>query len=385
MTPNFSAFPWDHVPRLSRREAELQSIVARWIGATTHGATRVQALVGARVAPVAAPAGAPVDARVAAQVEVTIAVDDDGGFDPHAACARVRCAGGASIDVLGTSMGVRAIAQRLLGGPSELAAPRPLDVVEHSVWSLVVAAALEDLSIDGQVWPQLELVPTQAATVPAGLPAHASATRPARQATGAAAPIRLLLDVRAGELAMSVVLVVPAELTLRAPTAVAASRTTARSRWLERTQLPAPLVIGRCALHRDDLARLEVNDRITLEGVGDRRASPLVSASRLELAFAGGGVGLAAAHGAVEAEVVTGYVRRDMSLPDDAHVELTVGLGTTQLSLRQLADLAIGQIIPLGRPLAGPFEVRAAGRVLGRGELVDVDGELAVRIVSLGD
>jgi type III secretion protein Q len=81
---------------------------------------------------------------------------------------------------------------------------------------------------------------------------------------------------------------------------------------------------------------------------------------------------------------VTGYVPRDMALPD-AHVELTVTAGTTRLSLRQLTELAPGQIISLGRPLGGPFEVRAEGRVLGRGELVDVDGELAVRIVSLGD
>ena len=56
-----------------------------------------------------------------------------------------------------------------------------------------------------------------------------------------------------------------------------------------------------------------------------------------------------------------------------------------ELSLRQVFELAVGQIVPLGRPLAGPFELRAAGRVVGRGELVDVDGELAVRIVSLGD
>jgi type III secretion protein Q len=74
-----------------------------------------------------------------------------------------------------------------------------------------------------------------------------------------------------------------------------------------------------------------------------------------------------------------------MSMPDEAHVELTVALGTTQLTLRQVSELAIGQIVQLGRPLAGPFELRAAGRVVGRGELVDVDGELAVRIVSLGD
>ena len=47
-------------------------------------------------------------------------------------------------------------------------------------------------------------------------------------------------------------------------------------------------------------------------------------------------------------------------------------------------ELAVGQVVSLGRPLAGPFEVRAAGRVVGQGELVDVDGELGVRIVSLG-
>jgi flagellar motor switch protein FliN len=72
-----------------------------------------------------------------------------------------------------------------------------------------------------------------------------------------------------------------------------------------------------------------------------------------------------------------------MSLPDDAHVELTVALGTTQMSLRQVLDLAVGQVVQLNRPLAGPFELRAAGRVVGRGELVDVDGELGVRIVSI--
>jgi type III secretion protein Q len=203
---------------------------------------------------------------------------------------------------------------------------------------------------------------------------------------------------------MTVVLATSAELALRVPPDRRSGPGT-RARWLDHTQLALPLIVGRCALHQDDLARLGVNDLITLEAAAGpgRLAAPGLSALAsgteyrpraevdaqgrrpIELGFAGGGVGVAAAAGAVEAEVVTGYVRRDMSLPDDAHVELTVGLGTTRLSLRQLAGLSLGQIIPLGRPLAGPFEVRAAGRVLGHGELVDVDGELAVRMVSLGD
>ena len=49
----------------------------------------------------------------------------------------------------------------------------------------------------------------------------------------------------------------------------------------------------------------------------------------------------------------------------------------------QGVELVVGQVVSLGRPLAGPFEVRAAGRVIGHGELVDIEGELGVRIVAL--
>src|SRR5262245_24554446 len=80
-----------------------------------------------------------------------------------------RCAergGAAATAVRGSSLGVRAIAQRLLGGPAELAAARPLGVVEKSIFTLVVATALEDLGVVGEVWPVLdeELATTDAKT-----------------------------------------------------------------------------------------------------------------------------------------------------------------------------------------------------------------------------
>jgi hypothetical protein len=133
-----------------------------------------------------------------------------------------------------------------------------------------------------------------------------------------------------------------------------------------------PIVIGRCALPAVSVARLAARDVIVVERC-------------LELALAGGGIGLAAAPGALEARVATEYVARDMALADQASLEITVQAGTARLSLRQLGELAIGQIVPLGRPLAGPYEIRAAGRVLGQGELVDIDGELGVRIVSIAE
>lgn len=377
-------YPFDRLRSLTRAQARLESLVARWLGASSRG-ERLARL-----------AGGPVRAEVVAP---------SAAFDRFAARCELRV-GSVGIEGRGSSLGVRRIAQRVLGGPAELAAPRPLGVVEKSLWSLVVATALEDLGIAGEVWPQLdELAPDDIAT------------RAASPSARAAAPFSVVeLAVTLGEIALAVQLRVPADLALRVPP----SRTPA---WFDTAVLEVPIVLGRCALARADLARLGIRDLVTLERpVGteaavppmrttDTRAGavPAASAARTseapgwfaapgtarrphaggatfaELALAGGGVGLRASQGALEAEVTTGYVPRDMSLPDDAHVELTVALGTTRLTLRQLGDLAIGQIVELGRPLAGPFELRAAGRVVGRGELVDVDGELAVRIVSLGD
>ena len=62
---------------------------------------------------------------------------------------------GASVEAWGSARAVRQIAQRLLGGPDELAAARPLTIVERSIWALVVATAVEDLGIAAEVWPRL--------------------------------------------------------------------------------------------------------------------------------------------------------------------------------------------------------------------------------------
>jgi flagellar motor switch/type III secretory pathway protein FliN len=106
--------------------------------------------------------------------------------------------------------------------------------------------------------------------------------------------------------------------------------------------------------------------------------------STAEILVLDGAIGLCAdPSDPLVARVATEYVPRAMALPDDARVELTVGLGTARMSLRQILGLAVGEVVPLGRPLAGPFDIRAQGTLIGQGELVDVDGELGVRIVSL--
>ena len=240
---------------------------------------------------------------------------------------------------------LRALAQRLLGGPEELAAPRPPGAIEHALWALAVAAAVEDLGIEGEVWPG------------EGGPRASGFGLRAEQ-------YGIELEIELGEARCTVVVAFPRAIELRAPPVRPVPA------WVERAAIEARVVVARCAVDAAAVAGLAVRDLITVE-----------RCCALELL--GGELALRAAPKALVAEVVTEYVRRAMGLANDAEVELAVTLGTTRIPLRQALGLAIGEIIQLGRPLAGPFEVHAAGRLVGQGELVDVDGELAVRIVSL--
>jgi flagellar motor switch/type III secretory pathway protein FliN len=325
---SFRPYPFARLRRVSRDDAAFESAIARWLAARPLG-TRVAKLAHGRV---------------------TMAVVGAGGpHDPNAVVATVRV-GGVAIGVAGSGAPIRKLAQRLLGGPTELAAPRPANLVEHAIWALMVAAALEDLGIAGEVWP-VEATGGFASANPTDV--------------GRAAPARRTIELAvdfAGD-AMTATCYVPPDIQLRAPP----------PRALPAWRFDLPVVVARCALPAVALGRLGLRDVIVVER----------AAGDAELEIGDGRVGLAVARDAVVGEVRTHYSARDMALPDEAHLELTVALGTTQLTVRQIVELSVGQIVALGRPLAGPFELRVQGRVVGRGELIDMDGELGVRIVSL--
>lgn len=64
-------------------------------------------------------------------------------------------------------------------------------------------------------------------------------------------------------------------------------------------------------------------------------------------------------------------------------VQITCEIGRVTLSAREVLDLRPGAVLPVGRPLAGPVDLTAGGRVLARGELVDVEGEIGVRVTEI--
>lgn len=67
----------------------------------------------------------------------------------------------------------------------------------------------------------------------------------------------------------------------------------------------------------------------------------------------------------------------------DTPVQLTVELARLSVPLGELASLAPGAVLRTGRPLGEPVQLRAGDRVIGQGELVEVEGELGVRLLDL--
>lgn len=67
---------------------------------------------------------------------------------------------------------------------------------------------------------------------------------------------------------------------------------------------------------------------------------------------------------------------------EDAPVVVRVELGTVEMKAREWAELGPGDVITLGRRVGDPAVLRVGGVELARGELVQVDGEYGVRILT---
>ncbi|MEQ8411659.1 MAG: FliM/FliN family flagellar motor switch protein [Erythrobacter sp.] len=67
----------------------------------------------------------------------------------------------------------------------------------------------------------------------------------------------------------------------------------------------------------------------------------------------------------------------------DVSVRLSVELGRTEMSLREVLALGEGSVVALNRMTDELLDVTANGQVIARGEVVAEDGRFALRIVSL--
>jgi flagellar motor switch protein FliN len=67
----------------------------------------------------------------------------------------------------------------------------------------------------------------------------------------------------------------------------------------------------------------------------------------------------------------------------DIPVQATVELGATELSLKDILELAEGSIIELNRLAGEPLDLKVGGQLVAQGEVVAVDDYYGLRITNV--
>ena len=111
-------------------------------------------------------------------------------------------------------------------------------------------------------------------------------------------------------------------------------------------------------------------------------AVPLLAGSSVEaVLFLGGDAPSAAGPAPV---VASGAVPvRGVELLHGVAMEVTVELGRTRLSVRELLALSPGDVLELDRAAGSPADLLVNGRLIARGEVVVVDEDFALRVTEI--
>jgi type III secretion system YscQ/HrcQ family protein len=188
----------------------------------------------------------------------------------------------------------------------------------------------------------------------------------------------------------------PFSLTLYVVGADAAQLPEPRLEQLGALPLRVPLVVGSVAVGRQELLGLELGGALVL---GDGASIDVTGAGYGVLIAPQAERGMTAifqpdgrlvlgeateARLSVEREKpspVEGETLTDVLL--DTPVVVRVELGAVSMSAREWARLGPGDVIETAQRIAEPVVLRIAGREVGRGELVNVEGQVGVRIQKL--
>jgi type III secretion protein Q len=369
------AYRWDLLPRVPRSTVALtRGLVAQLGGVdTAAAAAAVAALLGV---PVATRRGS-----VAAVAREELARFLGGA--PRA-CVTLGYGERRAVVACEAAFAV-ALCQRVLGLAPELPAPRPLTAAEEGVLALVAltwigagAGHAGDPAAAGD-------------EPPAGSPwLHGVSQDVARAAAVFTGPWVIVLEIeaRAGDRAGTVHLLLPEALVTAAPRTPAAGL-----RRLELCAVRCPVEVGRGLVPAPQLAALAAGDVVVLDDLrlNPERGGPArLRAGRLvfPLNVAPGGLATVA-----EAPYETRSCEGD-PMPETTgvpsterlaalEVEVAAEIGRVVLSGREIAGLGPGSVVELRRPLGGPVDLLVQGRLIARGELVDVDGEVGVRVLEV--
>ncbi|MBX5482236.1 MAG: FliM/FliN family flagellar motor switch protein, partial [Myxococcaceae bacterium] len=76
-------------------------------------------------------------------------------------------------------------------------------------------------------------------------------------------------------------------------------------------------------------------------------------------------------------------LREGGELLNDIPLQIAVELARVPVTAEQVVSLRVGQVIDLNRIPGEPVELSVNGKIVARGELVEVEGHLGVRILSM--
>ena len=156
---------------------------------------------------------------------------------------------------------------------------------------------------------------------------------------------------------------------------------------------------GSTRLHRGQTASLQPGDVVVLDESrlvfergrvrGELSLSLPGSHSHIACTIEDGGVRIDSFHPSKEPPMSTGHLdtTADLGEPgsgfaNDAPIELHIEVARFSLSLGELQRLRKGDVLVSGRPIGERVVLRVADRPFAEGELVDVDGEIGVRLLS---
>ena len=151
------------------------------------------------------------------------------------------------------------------------------------------------------------------------------------------------------------------------------------------TPLDVPLVVARFVLGRTALVELVVGDALMVPGLGAEPRPSWLCAGASEH-----GVRVTTANGAVvyggEPEALPWEeTEASMSFQEslgDVPVVVRVEVGSVQLAAKRWSELLPGDTLTLAQRVGAPVTLRVSGVEVAHGELVQVEGELGVRITK---
>jgi len=73
----------------------------------------------------------------------------------------------------------------------------------------------------------------------------------------------------------------------------------------------------------------------------------------------------------------------NLNLVLDVPVSLTIELGSCELPMREVLQLAVGSVVQLDKPADAPVELSVNGKLIARGEVVVIEDKFGVKITEV--